>query len=107
MIDAADEIEYDTGPELLQTEESPGFFLCQAPDQPDGQRYLFFGGTWLPSLPNVLFGLCLKPETTQQEAQALADLINKHCPAMYGMFYSRNLTDQYFELNEHGLAKLD
>jgi hypothetical protein len=101
------EIKYDAGPELLQVEESFGYFVCQSPEQPDGKRYLFFGGTSLPSLPHVLFGLCLKPETTQQEAQALADHITKHCPAMYGMFYNRSLTDEYFALNEHGLAKLD
>ena len=93
MNDAADETESDTGPELLQTEASQGAFLCQAPDQPDGKRDLFFGGTSLPSLPHVLLGLCLKPETTQQEAEELAEHINKHCPAMYGMFYNRDLTD--------------
>jgi hypothetical protein len=105
MNDAA--IKYDAGPELLQVEESLGYFVCQAPDQPDGKRYLFFGGTSLPSLPHVLFGLCLRPETTQQEAQALADQINKHCLTIYGAFYNRRLTDEHFELNEHGLAKLD
>jgi hypothetical protein len=43
------EIKYDAGPELLQVEESFGYFACQAPDQPDGKRYFFFGGTSLPS----------------------------------------------------------
>jgi hypothetical protein len=56
-------------------------------------RYLFFGGASLPSLPHVLFGLCLKPETTRQEAEALAEHINRYCPAMYGMFYNSSLTD--------------
>jgi hypothetical protein len=107
MTDVANENEYDTGPELLQVEESPGVFECQLPDQPDGKRYLSFGGTWLPSLPHVIFGLCLKPETTQEETQAVADLINQHCDAMYGMFFNRSLTDEYPELNEHGLAKLE
>jgi hypothetical protein len=100
------ESEYDRGPTLLQTEDT-AFFCCKAPDRPDGQRYLGFGGPGLPSLPHVIFGLCLQPETTQQEAETLAELINKHCPAFWAAFYDRNLSDEYFELNEHGLAKLD
>jgi hypothetical protein len=56
-------------------------------------------------IPYVLFGLCLKPETTK--AQAVADSIDKHCEAMYGKFFDRNLADEYPELNEQGLAKLD
>jgi hypothetical protein len=107
MTDVGDEIEYDTGPELLQTEESTGFFLCQVKGQPDGKQSLFFGGTSLPSLPHVVFGLCLKQETTQEEAQELADLMNNRCDGMYGMFFNRSLTDEYPELNDHGLAKLD
>ena len=93
MADDVPEVEYVRGPELLQMEASEGFFLCQAPEKPDGKRYLFFGGAELPSLSQVLFGLCLKPETTQREAEALAEHINKHCLAMYGMFYNRDLTD--------------
>jgi hypothetical protein len=100
-------VKHDTGLELLQVEESYVCLRCQVLDEPGGERYLSFGGTPLPSLPHVVFGLCLKPETTQQEAQALADQINKHCPAIYGAFYNRGLTDIYYELNEHGLAKLD
>jgi hypothetical protein len=107
MTDPADEIKYDTGPKLLQTEESMGLLLCQVESQSDGKQSLFFGGMWLRSLPEVLFGLCLKPETTQEEAQAVAELINKHCDGMFGMFFDRSLTDEYPELNEHGLAKLD
>ena len=41
MTDAGDEIEYDTGPELLQTEESRGFFLCQVQGQPGGKQSVF------------------------------------------------------------------
>jgi hypothetical protein len=100
------ETEYDNGPELLQTEETDNF-ACQAPERPDGQRYLSFGGTGFPSLSHVEFGLCLTPETTQQEAEAVAELINKHCPSFWAAFYNRNLSDEYYELNEHGLAKLD
>lgn len=98
--------EYDEGPTLLQTEDT-AIFVCHAPDRPDGQRYLVFGGTRFPSLSHVTFGLCLTPETTQREAETLAELINKHCPTFWAAFYNRNLSDEYFELNEHGLAKLD
>jgi hypothetical protein len=59
MTDVGDEIKYDTGPKLLQTEESMGLLLCQVEGQPDGKQSLFFGGTWLRSLPEVLFGLSL------------------------------------------------
>jgi hypothetical protein len=105
MSDVADETKYDGEPQFLQTEESICLFRCEALQEPDGKRHLAFSSTWLPSLPYVVFGLCLKPETTQQEAEALADHINKHCPAMYGMFYDRSLTDEFYELNEYGLVK--
>jgi hypothetical protein len=98
--------EYDTGPELLRVEPMDNF-ICQAPNQSNGKRYLFFGGLPFPSLPHVHIGLCLKPETTQQEAEALAKLINKHCPAPFAQFFDRSLTDEYPELDVHGLAKLE
>jgi hypothetical protein len=105
MSNVEEDLEYDTGPTSLQTEAAD--LLCQAPDRADGKRYLFFGGAQLPSLPHAAFGLCLTAETTQQEAEALAELINKHCPAMFGMFYDRDLTEAYYEIGENGLAILE
>jgi hypothetical protein len=54
---------------------------------------LFFGGLPFQSLPNVRFGLCLNPETTQEEAEALADAINKYCPAPFAQFFDRSLIE--------------
>jgi hypothetical protein len=105
MSNTEEDIKYDTGPTLLQMEEA--VLQCEAPDRADGKRYLLLSGQLLPSLPDTTFGLCLTAETTQKEADALAELINKHCPAMFGLFYDRNLTDQYYEIGENGLAILE
>jgi hypothetical protein len=84
--------EYDAGPKFLRVEPIDNF-VCQAPPQPDGKRYLSFGGMPFPSLPHVRFGLCLNPETTQEEAEALADAINKHCPASFAQIFDRSLIE--------------
>jgi hypothetical protein len=52
-----------------------------------------------------MFGLSLRPETTQSEANALAEMINKHCPSRWAQFFSDHLNDEYPEFDEHGLAK--
>lgn len=84
--------DYDASPKLLKIEPIDNF-VCQAPEQPDGKRCLFFGGMPFPSLPNVHFGLCLNPKTTQEEAEALADAINKHCPAPFAQIFDRSLME--------------
>jgi hypothetical protein len=80
-------------------------FYCQAPGQPDGKLYLLFDGAPIPSLPHVLFGLSLRPETTQEEASALAEMINKHCPSLWAQFFNDHLNDEYPEFDKHGLTK--
>jgi hypothetical protein len=98
--------EIHTGPTWLETEALDNF-VCQASVRPDGERYLIFGGLPFPSVPHANFGLYLTRETTQQEAQTLAHLINKHCPALWAAFFDRSLTEDLYEINEHGLAQLD
>jgi hypothetical protein len=49
----------------------------------------------------------LKSETRLQEANAVADLINRRYDGMYGMFFNRSLTDKYPELNDNSLAKVE
>jgi hypothetical protein len=104
MTHAIAEAEYGGEQRLLQTEVMPIFF-CQAPKQPDGRRYLSFDGAPIPSLPHVLFGLSLRPETTQEEANALAKMINKHCPSLWAQFFNDHLNDDYPDFDEYGLAK--
>jgi hypothetical protein len=104
MTEQTEDDTYDGEPRVLQTEDI-GLFHCQAPAQPEGRRYLLFGGTRILSLPHVLFGFCLKPETTQQEADALAEMINKHCPSLWAQFFDLHLDDHYPEFDGHGLVK--
>jgi hypothetical protein len=42
----------------------------------------FEGGMFRTQLGN-LFGLMLKPETTEEEAEALAALLDKHCATLF------------------------
>jgi hypothetical protein len=94
MTERTEDDTYDGEPRVLQTEDM-GLFHCQAPAQPEGRRYLLFSGTPIPSLPHVLFELCLTPETTQQEADALAEMIKKHCPSLWAQSFDQHLDDDY------------
>ena len=84
--------EYDTGPKLLKVETIDNF-VCQAPEHREGKRYLLSGDLPFQTLSNAHFGLCLNPETTQEEAEALADAINKHCPAPFAQIFNRSLIE--------------
>jgi hypothetical protein len=55
----------------------------------DGQFCILFEGGMFPSLFGMLFGLKLTPETTQEEAEALAGQLAKHCPQLFVAFLNR------------------
>jgi hypothetical protein len=52
----------------------------------DGRLCIRFEGGMFPSLPGKLFGLTLTPETTLEEAEALAAQLKKHCPHLFVAF---------------------
>jgi hypothetical protein len=84
--------------------------ICRAHATPTGEMYLRFEGQFLPSLPNVYFGLNLTPDTTKDQADALAAQITEHCPVMFGQFMIDGDVDglPLHEIDPRtGLAKLD
>jgi hypothetical protein len=52
----------------------------------DGRLCIRFEGGMFPSLLGKLFGLTLTPETTLEEAEALAAQLKKHCPHLFVAF---------------------
>jgi hypothetical protein len=61
----------------------------------DGQLCIRFDGGMFPSLLGMLFGLTLTPATTQEEAEALAAQLEKHCPQLFVAFLHRQgLTEE-------------
>jgi hypothetical protein len=94
------EIENGDAPKLLKVEPIDNF-VCQHQNNRTVSDICFSGGMPFPSSPNIGFGLCLTLETTQQDAEVLADLINKHCPSPFAQIFERNLIeDDLLELNE-------
>jgi hypothetical protein len=71
------EVEYDTGPELLQTEASEASFCAK---HLKSLTVSAISSSVARSCLRFLFGLCLAPETTQQEAEALAEHITSIAP---------------------------
>jgi hypothetical protein len=49
----------------------------------DGRLCIRFEGGMFRSMLGKLFGLMLTPETTREQAEALAELLEKHCHHMF------------------------
>jgi hypothetical protein len=49
----------------------------------DGSLCIRFEGGMFRTLRGKLFGLTLTPETTEEEAEAIAALLDKHCPYLF------------------------
>ena len=76
----------------------------------DGRLCIRFEGGMFPSLVGKLFGLTLTPETTREQAQALAAQLEKHCPHLFvafldyeGLSEEERLTLTRMDNNETGL----
>lgn len=72
----------------------------------DGTYLIYMEGNWIDSLPGINFGFALKPETTEDEAQALCDLLTKHNNLFFAGFlnriddaeFQRHLTEVYDDM---------
>jgi hypothetical protein len=69
---------------MPQIEDATVF--CRIREGRDGRPLLQFGGHFLPSLPNVQFGLCLTPGTSWDQAVLLAELIDRASSKLIGRF---------------------
>jgi hypothetical protein len=61
---------------------------CVVKESPTGQPFLWFDpldGQEMPSFIGIYFGLDLKPGTTHEEAQRLAEHINEHSIGMFAL----------------------
>ena len=58
---------------------------CAVKEFHDAQPFLIFEMSFLPSLPGVYFGLDLRPGVTHDEAQALADHIERLSPGIFSL----------------------
>ena len=63
---------------------------CAVKGYSDGSPFLFFEMSFLPSLPKTYIGLDLRPGTTNEQAQAVADMINDHCVGLSATIFGPN-----------------